>query len=1508
MEGMEIPFPEMPENEPAATPVKQAPQPDYSGPPAIPVHDAMTQARSAGFDWGSIERQVNDPQVAALSAGYSGSEIDRYLGFPSPQAHTDRLAVMAQKKAAAEPAGEQKAGLEGNDTGKQTPHSAAPVELSADDRSEYANSLLNGETKGPSDFVSSWVDAHSPHGLPTNLAPNQLPSHAELVDYSLALLNDNGLPINPASVRATKQNLADAWAVTGKPVGEIYRQSQNNGSLSDGLTRPQPAAPGVPAPATPTFPVPEVSQDTVTRASALVGANKDDPRVSAYLRAGGMDVNPDKTAWCAAYVNATLAQSGIKGSGSLVATSFDNWGTPVDTASTRRGDVLVLNRGRSAGETGGHVGIATGETRQGPKGLQVQMVSGNSDNGGVDTTWYDANQVVARRAGMPSGDTIRQGFLDHISSSEGANYGTLYGGGSMKGMDRDETGFPIWSGKDNSHAAGRYQFEPATWKEEYTKLGLTGGMTPENQDAAAWDLAQTRYKSVTGRDLSADLTNGDKGSQISDALHGTWTSLGKPGVTTASFANAVGGAIKTVLDAPEHAIDFGLQHVLGSYYTDPVGSWLKNAREVSAEEEANNEAMRGKSLAERALNPHDIDKAISSVFAGEMGVEGAGAEGVIKGTAKATEAAPAAAAPAPTSSSTWGNLFTTPEQRAASAAYATGKDVAQSSIVRETGLARQEQARAAAELKGFHRLVNGELPEYQRWLDTTAQQDVRIRRDNALDLQDHITNMPYTGQTLTDFKPKQMVEIPAVQQLIDHVEGVPGAALTPDHPMFELAQGLKKVYSDTKDAIVKGGYDTSSFPDDYYRHMWQDQAATDKVIGSGGRQGSSASLRQRTIPTINDGLAAGLKPKILDPIENTLNYVSGMRSFLAAQDVLKEGEAQGQVAWSFGGPPVDGWEALKGSGATRAVDTGLTQRAYAQPGYASSYNNWVGRGFYDWGAKAGNVLDKVQAVSNGMTGMKLSLSGYHAMAMTQESLAAGIANAVGDLARGQFLEAGKQLGLTFTLTKPIRDVWTGGKLTNQYLGIADYGKGEVADLYARAGGRVGSRGEEYGGSNLGNLYTKLRDGMYTASLASDFKAIAGKVDEAILPRAMMTVPRAAGFVLRQVQDVLGSLTAPLFDYAIPRIKFANFADEMQSWLKANPTADQMAKENYARTIQRSMDDRFGEMVQDNLFWKREIKQALNTSVVSVGWEFGTLRAFGGAVKDIMHGDILSPRARWVMGFAAATGYIGAIYQYLKTGSTPGSTNTPWLDMLAPRNGTTNDDGSVGRSILPGYQKDPLQWYKEFTSNPLTGIGTIMEHKLNPFAQTVTTGLLGGHTWMGTPISSSYRGEGGHSIGTGILPNSNYSSANPKAPPPWWTAYGDYVAEQVTPIGIEQMNQKAGRLNPLEKGLGIRPAPSIVGDAATYAKSQEIKNKIEEQQGLQYSRWQNKQLQTPDTTVPMAKPRGEPRVPAGQHKVYEAPATPAPPTTGVPEEAPAQPTNPDGTPFKRSHHKIGGGRA
>lgn len=179
------------------------------------------------------------------------------------------------------------------------------------------------------------------------------------------------------------------------------------------------------------------SNDPVTNAQSMLGKNENanTAEISSYLGEGGHGLNPSSTAWCSAFVGASLEKAGIQSLDSNVASSYANWGQSA-TGGIQRGDVLVQLHGVQPGEIGGHVGFATGNVN----GNQVEMISGNLGNK-VGTSWVNADSVIARRStmsGSSSPATPSSGGGGETTPSSGGSGGTPSSGSSGTTSDQND--------------------------------------------------------------------------------------------------------------------------------------------------------------------------------------------------------------------------------------------------------------------------------------------------------------------------------------------------------------------------------------------------------------------------------------------------------------------------------------------------------------------------------------------------------------------------------------------------------------------------------------------------------------------------------------------------------------------------------------------------------------------------------------------------------------------------------------------------------------------------------------------------------------------------------------------------------------------------------------------------------------------------------------------------------------------------------------------------------------
>lgn len=136
-----------------------------------------------------------------------------------------------------------------------------------------------------------------------------------------------------------------------------------------------------------------VSPAAVARDFLGKNENVDAKSLSSFFeKSGGQKLDPSITAWCAAFVNAALGRAGQKGTGSLMARSFLNFGTPVKDASA--GDVVVLARGDRNGPYG-HVGFVEGVVSKG--GKQFVRVLGGNQSDKVSVQDYPLADVLGFR-------------------------------------------------------------------------------------------------------------------------------------------------------------------------------------------------------------------------------------------------------------------------------------------------------------------------------------------------------------------------------------------------------------------------------------------------------------------------------------------------------------------------------------------------------------------------------------------------------------------------------------------------------------------------------------------------------------------------------------------------------------------------------------------------------------------------------------------------------------------------------------------------------------------------------------------------------------------------------------------------------------------------------------------------------------------------------------------------------------------------------------------------------
>lgn len=131
----------------------------------------------------------------------------------------------------------------------------------------------------------------------------------------------------------------------------------------------------------------------VLYAASYVGLQESQDRDQLRRLVG---VDPVRTEWCAAFLNAVLKRHGIPGSNTvseypLLARSFLKWGEAVK--EPRRGDIVIFRRGNS--EWQGHVAIYLNTVER--NGVTYYRILGGNQNDSVNVIEYPVSALLGIR-------------------------------------------------------------------------------------------------------------------------------------------------------------------------------------------------------------------------------------------------------------------------------------------------------------------------------------------------------------------------------------------------------------------------------------------------------------------------------------------------------------------------------------------------------------------------------------------------------------------------------------------------------------------------------------------------------------------------------------------------------------------------------------------------------------------------------------------------------------------------------------------------------------------------------------------------------------------------------------------------------------------------------------------------------------------------------------------------------------------------------------------------------
>ncbi|MDZ7824694.1 MAG: TIGR02594 family protein [Ahrensia sp.] len=151
--------------------------------------------------------------------------------------------------------------------------------------------------------------------------------------------------------------------------------------------------------------------DAFRLAQSKIGLNENGQKAALeeYLRNGGRNLDPAITAWCAEFLNATLAQVGLEGTGRANARSYLDWGEAVETP--QQGDIAVFSNGDPS-DWRGHVAFFD---QYNPDG-SIRVLGGNQSNS-VNISSYSPDRLLGFRRATGQPQSAQEGS-DRLNASE----------------------------------------------------------------------------------------------------------------------------------------------------------------------------------------------------------------------------------------------------------------------------------------------------------------------------------------------------------------------------------------------------------------------------------------------------------------------------------------------------------------------------------------------------------------------------------------------------------------------------------------------------------------------------------------------------------------------------------------------------------------------------------------------------------------------------------------------------------------------------------------------------------------------------------------------------------------------------------------------------------------------------------------------------------------------------------------------------------------------------------
>jgi hypothetical protein len=551
---------------------------------------------------------------------------------------------------------------------------------------------------------------------------------------------------------------------------------------------------------------------------------------------------------------------------------------------------------------------------------------------------------------------------------------------------------------------------------------------------------------------------------------------------------------------------------------------------------------------------------------------------------------------------------------------------------------------------------------------------------------------------------------------VDRVERLKQGAVMPAE--WKEKAERHRIMLDAAEAIEKEFGSKAAYREDYFPHQFLDpDKARGFVNAKVAQLGPTWFQKERVFDLLREALESGLRLKTTNPEDMVVNRLLSsvdMQERMKLLKSLEEMNLSRKVTDLNGGNYGnlndhlrEGWQPIN------APDR---EQWLLHPDIQPLWKNAVdAKGFWAMEGPVGSSFRAWMAFKAVWVPIKLALTLFHPLHVYGINVAQG-------LARGwtQIVKGGDFLGAAQSVAEGVY-----GPILSAVPGVPHLGK-DIKLAWETPKEERTPQQQSY--------VDVLNDGGFVPQMSEQLRINARRALEEAMDKGswLKTIPAA-------IRRGIEIMQAPIFEKWIPSLKAAAYFNDYQALMARRPELldNKIQRMAAARTIAKSVDNRFGEMFYGGLFWNRYVKDAGIASFLSLSWNLGGMfREFGGALLEpearlidrMINGAPTETQATirdaqnklpMVISYAASGALFLGMLSWALSGKPPEG-----LDWVFPRTGRDNPDGTPHRLTSMFYHREIPMLLKHVqeqgggVSGAFVGGGEMLYNKmlLQPFKE------------------------------------------------------------------------------------------------------------------------------------------------------------------------------------------------